>query len=212
MTAEETGVLDPRFVREHPDLVKQATLVKRVATPEVVDAWLKADARRRDSQAQFDALRNEQKKLGETVGRLKRELKGGTSPELEKLITEANAIKTRQESIDNLNDMRQVSAAAFKRSVGSHNSFYDFLGGPPKRRRRVIVFFALHVLPPYPTIAGNSSKAWMFVVLVDRWRIGPYRLCRVLVSPIWASIVLVAPQRHGFVQHLSPDVRLGLPP
>jgi hypothetical protein len=36
-------------------------------------------------------------------------------------------------SIDNLNDMRQVSAAAFKRSVGSHNSFYDFLGGPPSR-------------------------------------------------------------------------------
>src|SRR5437899_1137739 len=95
----ENGVLDPKFVRENPELVKQATLVKRVASPELVDTWLMADAKRRNTQTQFDALRNEQKKLGEFVGKLKRELKGGTSAELEKLIAEANSIKVRQDEL-----------------------------------------------------------------------------------------------------------------
>ena len=39
-------------------------------------------------------------------------------------------------SIDNLNDLRQVSAADFKRSVGSHNSFYDFFGGTAQEFKR----------------------------------------------------------------------------
>ena len=42
-------------------------------------------AKRRNTQTQLDALRNEQKKLGELVGKLKRELKAVTSAELEKL-------------------------------------------------------------------------------------------------------------------------------
>jgi seryl-tRNA synthetase len=92
-------VLDPKFVRENPEIVKQATLVKRVASPELVDTWLKADAKRRNTQAQFDTLRNEQKKLGEFVGKLRRELKADTSPDLEKLIAEANAIKVRQDAL-----------------------------------------------------------------------------------------------------------------
>jgi len=37
-------MLDPKFIRENPDIVKEATRVKRVATPEMVDAWLAADA------------------------------------------------------------------------------------------------------------------------------------------------------------------------
>jgi seryl-tRNA synthetase len=95
----EDVLLDPKFVRENPEIVKQATLVKRVASPELVDAWLAADAKRRQSQTQFDTLRNEQKKLGELVGKLKRELKGGSNPELEKLIAEANTIKARQDGL-----------------------------------------------------------------------------------------------------------------
>ena len=74
-------MLDPKFIRENPETVKHATLVKRLASPELVDGWLAADAKRRNSQTEFDSLRNEQKRLGELVGKLKREVKVGTSLE-----------------------------------------------------------------------------------------------------------------------------------
>ena len=90
-------MLDPRFVRDNPDIVKEATRVKRVAGPEIVDAWLAADAARRNAQAQSDNLRSEQNKLGEQVGRLKRELRGQTTPELENLLAAANALKEKQD-------------------------------------------------------------------------------------------------------------------
>ena len=92
-------MLDPKLIRENPDLVKEATRVKRVGSPEMVDAWLTADAARRNAQARFDTLRAEQNKLGEQVGKLKRELKGQGSPELEALLASANAIKETQEAL-----------------------------------------------------------------------------------------------------------------
>jgi len=92
-------MLDPKLIRENPDLVKEATRVKRVGSPEIVDAWLVADAARRNAQARFDSLRAEQNKLGEQVGKLKRELKGQSSPELEALLTSANGIKEAQEAL-----------------------------------------------------------------------------------------------------------------
>ncbi len=64
-----------------------------------MDGWLTADAKRRNTQTQFDSLRNEQNRLGELVGKLKREMKTGTSRELEKLMAEANAIKMRQDAL-----------------------------------------------------------------------------------------------------------------
>jgi seryl-tRNA synthetase len=93
-------MLDPKFVRENPDAVKQATRVKRVASPETVDAWLAADAARRNAQAQFDSLRAEQNKLGEQVGKLKRELRGQSTPELDALLAAANAIKEKQDALN----------------------------------------------------------------------------------------------------------------
>ena len=93
-------MLDPKFIRENPDIVKQATRVKRVGSPETVDAWLAADAARRNAQAQFDNLRAEQNKLGEQIGKLKRELKGQSSPDLEKLLAAANAIKDKQDALN----------------------------------------------------------------------------------------------------------------
>jgi seryl-tRNA synthetase len=92
-------MLDPKFVRDNPEAVKEATRVKRVASPEMVDAWLAADAKRRNSQTQADALKAEQKKVGDQVGQLKRQLKGGTSPELEKALEQANQFKTRAQQL-----------------------------------------------------------------------------------------------------------------
>src|SRR4029453_13304834 len=93
-------MLDPKLIRENPDVVKEATRVKRVGSPEIVDAWLAADAARRNAQAQFDTLRAEQNRLGEQVGKLKRELRGQTTPQLEELLKTANAIKEKQDALN----------------------------------------------------------------------------------------------------------------
>jgi seryl-tRNA synthetase len=92
-------MLDPKLLRENPEAVKEATRVKRVASPERVDAWLAADQRRRGAQTQADGLKSEQKKVGDQVGGLKRQLKGGSSPELEKLLEQANALKGKAQQL-----------------------------------------------------------------------------------------------------------------
>ena len=50
-------MLDPKLLRENPEAVKEATRVKRVGSPELVDAWVAADQRRRSSQTQADAIK-----------------------------------------------------------------------------------------------------------------------------------------------------------
>lgn len=89
-------MLDPKLLRENPNAVKEAARVKRVGSPELVDAWRAADERRRGAQAKADALKAEQNKLGPEIAKLKRELKGGTSPALEQVIARANAFKDQQ--------------------------------------------------------------------------------------------------------------------
>src|SRR4030095_8163687 len=108
----EVLILDPKFIRENPEIVKEATRVKRVASPEQVDAWLAADAARRNVQAKSDTLRAEQNKLGEQVGKLKRELRGQASPELEKLLAAANSIKEQQETLGSERTRLEAEAEA----------------------------------------------------------------------------------------------------
>jgi seryl-tRNA synthetase len=93
------AMLDPKLLRENPDAVKAATRVKRIGSPELVDQWLAADTRRRSLQTQSDSLRAEQKKAGDQVGQLKRQLKGGTSPDLEAAMTRAADLKTQLQSL-----------------------------------------------------------------------------------------------------------------
>ncbi|HEY7117713.1 MAG TPA: serine--tRNA ligase [Tepidisphaeraceae bacterium] len=92
-------MLDPKLLRENPEAVKAATRVKRVGSPELVDQWLAADARRRASQNQADQLRADQKKVGDQVGQLKRTLKGGSSPELEQVLQRANELKAKAQQL-----------------------------------------------------------------------------------------------------------------
>jgi seryl-tRNA synthetase len=92
-------VLDPKLLRDNPDAVKAAARVKRVGSPELVDQWLAADERRRSLQTQADSLRAEQKKAGDQVGHLKRQLKGGSSPELESAMAWAGELKTKLGSL-----------------------------------------------------------------------------------------------------------------
>src|SRR4051794_21781655 len=91
-------MLDPKLLRDQPDVIKEATRVKRVGSPELVDQWRSADEKRRTSQTLADGLRAEQGKIGGQVGKLKGQLKGGTSPELEQLLASASELKAKYES------------------------------------------------------------------------------------------------------------------
>jgi seryl-tRNA synthetase len=92
-------MLDPKLIRDNPEAIKEATRIKRVGSPELVDAWLKSDEKRRAAQTKADALRAEQGKVGGEVGKLKGKLKGGTSPELEALLAKATEFKTQYETV-----------------------------------------------------------------------------------------------------------------
>jgi len=90
-------MLDPKLLRDSPDAVKHATQIKRVGSPELVDQWRAADDKRRAAQTLGDGLRAEQGKIGGQVGKLKGQLKGGTSPELEQLLAQAGELKAKYE-------------------------------------------------------------------------------------------------------------------
>ncbi|MCW2710581.1 MAG: seryl-tRNA synthetase, partial [Marmoricola sp.] len=56
-------MIDPRLLREEPDLIRAAQ-EKRGLSGSVVDRALEADAARRAAIADFEHLRAEQKQLG----------------------------------------------------------------------------------------------------------------------------------------------------
>jgi seryl-tRNA synthetase len=92
-------MLDPKLLRENPDAVIDAARKKRVGSPELVDAWRAADEKRRAAQTQADSLRAEQGKVGGQVGKLKRDLKGGTNAELDALLAQATDLKSKYEAL-----------------------------------------------------------------------------------------------------------------
>jgi len=91
-------MLDPKLLREHPDAIKQATLQKRVGSPQLVDQWLSLDASRRGAQTKADSLRAEQGKIGGEVGKLKGKLKGAPSAEIDQLLARATELKSHYEA------------------------------------------------------------------------------------------------------------------
>jgi len=59
-------VIDPRFLRENPDVVRAAQ-TRRGLSPDVVDEALVVDERRRGAIVEFERLRAEQKQLGKLI-------------------------------------------------------------------------------------------------------------------------------------------------
>jgi seryl-tRNA synthetase len=103
-------MLDPKLLRENPQAVREATRVKRIASPDLVDAWLKSDEKRRNAQLQADTLRSEQKKISDQVGQFKRQLKGGTNPEVERLIEQSNRLKQQQQDLTDQQSLAEAEA------------------------------------------------------------------------------------------------------
>ncbi len=86
-------MLDARLVRANPESVKEATRVKGIASPALVDAWLAADETRRRAQTRAEALRAEQRKLSDRIGLLKRQFGGGVDPEIEGHLARGDELK-----------------------------------------------------------------------------------------------------------------------
>src|SRR5204862_7588014 len=89
---------------------REAMRVKRIASPDLGDAWLKADEKRRNTQLQADTLRSEQKKISDQVGQFKRQLKGGSSPEVEQLIEQSNRLKQQQQDLTDQQSLAEAEA------------------------------------------------------------------------------------------------------
>src|SRR5688572_26334698 len=90
-------MLDPRLVRENPEAVKAATRVKRIASPQLVDAWLAADSKRRAAQAQADQLKSDQRTAGEKMKqKLSPEERQSLQSTLKALKDQAKALEDEQ--------------------------------------------------------------------------------------------------------------------
>jgi seryl-tRNA synthetase len=85
-------VIDPRLLREHPDVIRAAQ-AKRGLSSDVVDEALLADERRRASILEFERLRAEQKELGRQIPRAQGEEKAAL---LERTKQLAAAVKTAE--------------------------------------------------------------------------------------------------------------------
>jgi len=77
-TPPSRSVIDPKLIREEPDLVRKVLIDRN--SPVDFDALLKTDEVRRAIQTKVDGLRAEKNKSAEAFGKMKREGKGD-SPE-----------------------------------------------------------------------------------------------------------------------------------
>ena len=108
-------MLDPKKIRENPELVREAIRKKQEldALP-LVDEFLQQDERRRALQAELDRLRAEQKALSRKIGEKKR-----AGEAAEDLLKEAEALKSRAAALEA--ELRQVNEALQEALAGIPN-------------------------------------------------------------------------------------------
>jgi seryl-tRNA synthetase len=105
-------VLDPKLLRESPELVK-ASQRARGADESLVDAWHQADTQWRNLNTKYDSLRAEQKNLSKSIGPLQGKLKGGDSSvqaELDQLMQSAAAMADQLTEIAAQRDAAEATA------------------------------------------------------------------------------------------------------
>jgi len=87
-------MLDIKFIREHPDLVKEGILKK--GAEDNIDEVLKLDAQRRELLQRVEILKNKRNIVSEEIGKLKREKKDASTA-----ISQMEEVKNQIKSIDN---------------------------------------------------------------------------------------------------------------
>jgi seryl-tRNA synthetase len=86
-------MLDPRFIREHPDLVKEG--IRKKGGDDRVDEVLNLDAHRRELLQKGEALKNRRNVVSEEIGKLKRRGQDASAP-----IAEMDQVKDQIKAID----------------------------------------------------------------------------------------------------------------
>ncbi|MBI5475363.1 MAG: serine--tRNA ligase [Ignavibacteriales bacterium] len=86
-------MLDIKFIREHPDLVKDG--IRKKAGEDNIDEVLKLDGHRRELLQKVEVLKNKRNVVSDEIGKLKREKKDATSA-----ISHMDEVKTQIKSID----------------------------------------------------------------------------------------------------------------
>ncbi|WKD60229.1 Serine--tRNA ligase [Corynebacterium ciconiae DSM 44920] len=128
-------VIDLKFLRENPDVVRQSQL-NRGEDPALVDALLAADERRRSAIVDADALRSEQKAFGKKIGQAAPEdrpalLEG--SNELKAKVKAADAEqKAAEAEVQEL--QMKLSNVVEGAPAGGEEDFVevDYVGTPPE--------------------------------------------------------------------------------
>lgn len=86
-------MLDLKFIREHPDLVKEG--IRKKGEPDRVDEVLHLDERRREIIAKTEALKNRRNIVSEEIAKMKKAGKDASSS-----IAEMNKVKDEIKSLD----------------------------------------------------------------------------------------------------------------
>jgi seryl-tRNA synthetase len=95
-------MLDLKFVREHPDLVREG--IRKKGEADNLDELLRLDGRRRDLLQSGEALKNRRNVVSEEIGKLKWEGKDAAQA-----IGQMEAVKSQIKAIDD--ELRQVDEA-----------------------------------------------------------------------------------------------------
>jgi len=89
-------VIDPKILREDPDVVR-ASMRKRGEDPSVVDRLVELDQRRRAAIARADAKRAEQKALGKQIGKASAEERQSLLAKAKELAAEVKAAEAEKD-------------------------------------------------------------------------------------------------------------------
>jgi seryl-tRNA synthetase len=117
-------VLDPKLLRETPELVK-ASQRARGADESLVDAWHQADSLWRNLNTQYDSLRAEQKNLSKSIGPLQGKLKSGDNSvqaELDQLMQSA---ATMADELTQIAAQRDTAEATANQIMNSFANIVD---------------------------------------------------------------------------------------
>ncbi|OZC03027.1 serine--tRNA ligase [Rubricoccus marinus] len=90
-------MLDPQFLRDHPDRVREAITNKRTGDPAIVDRTLDADRQRRDAITALQALQQRQGELSKTIGPL---MKAGKRDDAQGLLAEVAEVKEQVKTLE----------------------------------------------------------------------------------------------------------------
>lgn len=108
-------MLDADFIRQHSDIIRQATLNKQL-DPKVVDDWLEIDTQRRELLGKVEGLRA---KVNANAQEIKLQLQAGAQKPDTELVTAGRELKSQLKDLETL--LRQVEEDFQLRSLALPN-------------------------------------------------------------------------------------------